>query len=636
MKNSFWFLIVILLIGCEEICFSQTTNISGTINTYSAVSAIDYGSNQVTVSSTTGFTINGKVMIIQMKGVDINTSNSGSFGSITNYNDAGKYEFLTVCGITGNDIQFTYTIQNTYAISAAVQLITVPQYTNADITATLTAMDWDGSIGGVLAFEVDNQLTFSADIDVTGSGFRGGAFSNSSFSCAWYSLQTNYFYNLTTGKGAKKGEGITSYVTASNSGKGPLANGGGGANDHNGGGAGGSNYSAGGDGGDRVPQTMFYCKCYDPGLGGKNLTYSNAQNRVFLGGGGGAGHGNNSAGSDGADGGGVVIIKAAILEGNNYNIIAKGDNSALSTYDGSGGGGGAGSILLDVASFSSSTLNIQLQGGNGGNTNNGGASQCNGPGGGGGGGILWLSASSLPANVSPSYSGGSAGITTASSQSGCTVGGSNNATSGFTGGLLTSLSIPESSTASGSCTPLPVQLISFSGRAEEKKVLLTWVTVMEIENDHFSIERSSDGIRFNRIGVKLGRGTTSETSIYNFEDIDPQSEVHYYRLKQVDKNGEFHYSPVIAVELSSYGFEVVKVFPNPTYGQLELTLQLPSKEKVIICLINMIGERILLKEVHLDKGLNNVTLKLSDLVSGIYFVRIQERENIIVKRIIKN
>ena len=85
--------------GC---LFAQTTNISGTINIYSNITNIQCGN--VTVNSSAGFYTGDRVLLIQMKGATIDITNTPSFGTILNYNNAGNYEFATIASITGNTV----------------------------------------------------------------------------------------------------------------------------------------------------------------------------------------------------------------------------------------------------------------------------------------------------------------------------------------------------------------------------------------------------------------------------------------------------------------------------------------------------------------------------------------------------
>ena len=68
--------------------------ISGTVNNYAEVTALA-GTN-ITVVSAAGFSVGDRILIIQMKGATINTTNTANFGDITNYGNAGNYEFADI------------------------------------------------------------------------------------------------------------------------------------------------------------------------------------------------------------------------------------------------------------------------------------------------------------------------------------------------------------------------------------------------------------------------------------------------------------------------------------------------------------------------------------------------------------
>ncbi len=421
----------------------QNTNISGIINTYTSVTSIS--GTTITVGSSAGYSVGDQILIIQMQGATIDQSNSGSFGNITSIGDAGNYEFATICSIPNGTQIVVNNIQRTYSVSGVVQVVSVPIYDDATVTATLTAVPWDGTIGGILAFECLGNLTLNSEINLNGVGFRGGGISTSIFNCSWTQNINDFFYNISSGEGAKKGEGVALYIPGKTGGKGAQANGGGGSNDHNGGGGGGGNAGSGGLGGERIGASTFTCKCTNPGIGGKANSYSNTLNKIFLGGGGGSGHENNvGEGSGGSNGGGIVVIKANGFNGNGQTINANGGLSPIDCFDGAGGGGAGGTVLLDVTSYIGA-VNINTQGTNGGSVNGSGSSNCNGPGGGGSGGVLWVNQNAVPTNVTYSSTGGQSGITLSASQSNCIVGGANGATSGNGGTSLTSLTLVENS-----------------------------------------------------------------------------------------------------------------------------------------------------------------------------------------------
>ncbi|MEK7224986.1 MAG: hypothetical protein AAB221_04805, partial [Bacteroidota bacterium] len=293
------------------------SNISNIINNYTPVLALNVCDNKITVEDASAFNTGDTVMMIQMKGAVIDSTNTAAFGTITDYKNSGNYEFNFVKSKSGNIIELKNFLTRQYDIPAGkVQLIRVPYYQNATVSSTLTCLPWDGSKGGVLVLNVLDSVKLNANIDVSGKGFRGGVdpFSNpGSFNCN----ENQFYYPANPDLASGKGEGITEVSASKSFGKGAVANGGGGGNSHNSGGGGGSNAAAGGFGGYNFEGTPCTAVPFDNrGIGGNALTYSNAANKIFLGGGGGAGHSNNPEAfqATGGNGSGIAIIMAGKLQ----------------------------------------------------------------------------------------------------------------------------------------------------------------------------------------------------------------------------------------------------------------------------------------------------------------------------------
>lgn len=398
-KNFLKVLAICLLFVSPKFGKSQTVSIGGVINTYVHVSDFDTAGckTRLVVTTTTGFSVGDSVLVIQMKGANFDSTNTSAFGNIINLSGAGNYEIAAITAITSNTIMLNGKLLKSYSLSGRIQLVSIPNYTNANITSSLTCLPWNGLTGGVLIFSVQNNLQFNADIDVTGKGFRGGAISgNPDGSCG--SGSPNYYYDVfqpgpswvSTGGGAEKGEGIGVLSSGKLGGKGKLVNGGGGGSKHNSGGGGGSNFTEGGRGGNEY----FICPQGNFGVGGTPLSSSYTNNILFVGGGGGCGDENNGIGTSGEQGGGIVIISAPSITGNNYTVTASGNTVvpvAGANGDGAGGGGAGGTIFIKTNAINTS-LTLVANGGAGGNQ---AATDCVGPGGGGGTGAIFTSMASL-------------------------------------------------------------------------------------------------------------------------------------------------------------------------------------------------------------------------------------------------
>ena len=102
-------------------------------------------------------------------------------------------------------------------------------------------------------------------------------------------------------------------------------------------------------------------------------------------------------------------------------------------------------------------------------------------------------------------------------------------------------------------TPLPVNLVSFTGTALEEQlaVLLKWITVSEKDNDYFTVWKSVDGYDWNIINITHGAGNSQKILEYFYLDRDPAQGINYYNLSQTDYNGETEFYGIISVDMNS-------------------------------------------------------------------------------------
>ncbi|MEN3039974.1 MAG: hypothetical protein ABDH66_00330, partial [Bacteroidia bacterium] len=409
--------------------------LSGIVNQYAAVLAPSDPST-LTVDNPAFFSVGDRILVYQAKGATINTTNDNTYGDIIDIGGAGLFEFNKIAGISGNALTLQCPLTRPFNFSnpttARIQVIKVSYHPgDVTITGTVTAPPWDGQKGGVVVIETEGTLTFAADIDVAGRGFRGGLRSQNNSGSG--GCNANTYHGPYDDQGARKGESIAEPLNLNHTSyRGKAANGGGGGNAYDTGGGGGANYGTGGQGGwTTCASGIFACPGNNVansgfGLGGASLSsYLNATNfRLFMGGGGGGGHQNNNQAGNGGNGGGVVIIRAASINGGGHQIIASGTQGIqnlengcgqfgvnFAGNDGGGGGGAGGSIALFCNTFIG-TLTADAQGANGHNCS---SHLCScrpdhGPGGGGGGGYIGFSTTTTPPNVNLLLSGGQHGI----------------------------------------------------------------------------------------------------------------------------------------------------------------------------------------------------------------------------------
>ncbi|SEK93114.1 Myxococcales GC_trans_RRR domain-containing protein/MYXO-CTERM domain-containing protein [Stigmatella aurantiaca] len=376
-----------VLLGTGRDGAFTATALNQVINRYAQVTVPRApGDTTLTVGDATGFAADQLVMVIQMTGI-VPEPPSGGTGPIDlSNNPVGRWEFARLASVSGTTLTLTAPLIHSYAANVT-QVIWVPEYTTVSIPTgrSLTAAEWNGSTGGVLAFLATGAVTNLGGITVSGKGFRGG--------------KPVVDISGTTGctgldeappAGAQKGEGIafTRYGPLQ-TGRGQVANGGGGGVCLKSGGGGGGNAGAGGQGGNSYLDEFGTEDSGNRpvgGLGGLALTLSLAD-RLMMGGGGGAGHSVDGTSRPGGEGGGILFIRATQMTGPG-TVTANGLAVAPSSeMDAAGGGGAGGSAYLRFTTTAATVPPCggwQSTGGTGGTTG-----LAVGPGGGGGGGRIY-------------------------------------------------------------------------------------------------------------------------------------------------------------------------------------------------------------------------------------------------------
>jgi hypothetical protein len=157
-----------------------------------------------------------------------------------------------------------------------------------------------------------------------------------------------------------------------------------------------------------------------------------------------------------------------------------------------------------------------------------------------------------------------AGTTTGSLTSGAAIANASERTLAYTN-FATGAGDPIAfySKSSNPVTPLPVQLLSFTGQSHECVIALSWNTATEISLAEFQVQYSKDGLQFSTIGSMAPRGGGS---VYHFDFRQPAQGKGYYRLQMQDINGAISYSGIVSLYSDCAGTADITLAPNPTSG----------------------------------------------------------------------
>lgn len=196
--------------------------------------------------------------------------------------------------------------------------------------------------------------------------------------------------------------------------------------------------------------------------------------------------------------------------------------------------------------------------------------------------------------------------------------------------------------------PLPVRLISFTGKSTAKGNELSWKTSQEQNFSHYEIERSNDSKSFKNIGKVLGAGNSKENLNYSFIDnsaslgVVPGASTNrssfegntYYRLKMIDLDGSHEYSKIIFIKNDVSAIEVGNFYPNPAFGnEVSIKIKSPERNSMTITSYDLSGKMINVETKMLEKGENNLKLSISRIQSKNTIFRFELGSNVIYRKL---
>jgi hypothetical protein len=190
---------------------------------------------------------------------------------------------------------------------------------------------------------------------------------------------------------------------------------------------------------------------------------------------------------------------------------------------------------------------------------------------------------------------------------------------------------------------LPVELTGFTAIAAENRVVLTWTTQSEINNQGFEVYRSArqDGeytliASYQNNEALQGAGNSNTPREYTYEDFTiTGGETYWYQIADVDYQGIRTFHGPVSVEfpeLIPEEYVLHPNYPNPFNPETNIRFEIPpnpANNKVTLRIYNNLGVevRTLVNGIaepgtHTIKwdGRNNHG---EQSPSGVYFLRLQ-------------
>ncbi|HKL03486.1 MAG TPA: LamG-like jellyroll fold domain-containing protein [Cryomorphaceae bacterium] len=182
-------------------------------------------------------------------------------------------------------------------------------------------------------------------------------------------------------------------------------------------------------------------------------------------------------------------------------------------------------------------------------------------------------------------------------------------------------------TTSTGIAPLPVSLIHFNAESQPNAVALSWATSSEINNDFFTVLRSTDPEgNWKTVLTEEGAGNSTSRIDYRVYDTNPLPGLSYYRLAQTDFDGSYEEFEIKSVNRKAQyqNFEI-ELFPNPADRDVYIYSDI-SLQGANIAVFDMQGGEM---DVAIDQNDSHVQIEVSNLPFGVYIFRCSLEQRII-------
>lgn len=175
-------------------------------------------------------------------------------------------------------------------------------------------------------------------------------------------------------------------------------------------------------------------------------------------------------------------------------------------------------------------------------------------------------------------------------------------------------------------SPLPIELIEFSGENKGDYNEIYWSTATEINNDYFELLHSTNGTDFEVIAQIQGAGNSTSLLNYHHKHYEFINGVNYYRLKNVDYDGSYQLSSIIGIDNDKGAYKesmIIQLYPNPTnFKYVNMDVLIANAGDYQIQVYDLVGKLIYSETVKLDDGLQTLKVNFDEIGQGTYLLEL--------------
>jgi hypothetical protein len=178
---------------------------------------------------------------------------------------------------------------------------------------------------------------------------------------------------------------------------------------------------------------------------------------------------------------------------------------------------------------------------------------------------------------------------------------------------------------------LPVHIISFTAKENNKTVDLLWKTENEENLAYYKVMRSHDGRNYEMIGTVAARGNTGSIEEYRLNDPQPFIGKNFYQLVSYDRDQTFKKSQIVQMDIRSG--VIYTVAPNPFTDKIIIGQTNVLQQPMQIKLTDLYGRIIMEKQIK-SAGESSV-INIPTVSAGIYLLKLTTEEGTQIFKLVK-
>jgi len=183
------------------------------------------------------------------------------------------------------------------------------------------------------------------------------------------------------------------------------------------------------------------------------------------------------------------------------------------------------------------------------------------------------------------------------------------------------------------CSTLPINLINYTLKCTATGSILHWATASEINNNYFSVEKSTDMKDWKLITTISGEMNSFIEKRYELKDDESQEQTTYYKLSQTDYDGTVVQLDVLSI-LCSFENNLLDIIGiNVSENNINLIVKTEGFSDITSEIYDISGKLIVSKTQKPVKGANIIQLETLGISAGMYIAVVIQDGKKVAKKI---